>query len=362
MRGYVYVISNKAMLGLVKVGFSTKDPRGRANELGTASPYPYIIEYEVLVDDPKKIEQEAHYILSHLNEGKEWFKCDALTALMAIRKASKGQKIYLENILNKECDSQLKNKDDNSKKSSITETLHLIDNLSKNRDKETAEKLSKAIGVKIVDNSENNLIELNRTDKDSQYDIAQRYLTGNGVRKSLKDAFSYFLSAAKQGHTLAQLATGLSLKNGRGVEKNYDEAILFLQEAAEKGNAEAQFYFAELVYLLLPDAPLCKIKNKSPEDIYLEFMTLSANQEYAPAILALGMNCSIKNNNEAAFSFYKRSAEKNHPLAQRHLADCYLNGNGCKRDLSRAKYWYELASNGKDKIAKDRLANWDSFI
>jgi len=38
MKGWVYVISNKAMSGLVKVGYSTKDPELRAAELShTAS-------------------------------------------------------------------------------------------------------------------------------------------------------------------------------------------------------------------------------------------------------------------------------------------------------------------------------------
>jgi len=34
MKGWVYVITNKAMPSLVKVGFLTKDPGLRAKELG----------------------------------------------------------------------------------------------------------------------------------------------------------------------------------------------------------------------------------------------------------------------------------------------------------------------------------------
>ena len=57
MKGWIYIISNKAMPGLIKVGYSLKDPIGRAAELGTGSPYPYTVEYEALVDHPKKIEK-----------------------------------------------------------------------------------------------------------------------------------------------------------------------------------------------------------------------------------------------------------------------------------------------------------------
>jgi hypothetical protein len=44
MKGYVYVISNAAMPNYIKVGFSTKDPASRAQELGTGSPFSYQVE------------------------------------------------------------------------------------------------------------------------------------------------------------------------------------------------------------------------------------------------------------------------------------------------------------------------------
>lgn len=72
MKGWVYVISNRAMPGLVKVGYSEKDPEERAKELDhTGAPYPYIVEYEILVEGPYEIEQRVHQILSRYLEGKE---------------------------------------------------------------------------------------------------------------------------------------------------------------------------------------------------------------------------------------------------------------------------------------------------
>ena len=47
MKGWVYVISNKAMPGIIKVGYSNKDPKERAAELGTGAPHPYKVEYEI---------------------------------------------------------------------------------------------------------------------------------------------------------------------------------------------------------------------------------------------------------------------------------------------------------------------------
>lgn len=99
MRGWVYVISNKAMPGLIKVGYTMKDPQLRARELNhTGSPHPYIVDYEVLVEDPRRIEQMTHVRLRDLREGKEWFNCEAEVAIAAI-KAVVGQDAIVENYL-----------------------------------------------------------------------------------------------------------------------------------------------------------------------------------------------------------------------------------------------------------------------
>lgn len=92
VRGWVYVISNKAMLGMVKVGYSTKDPELRAVELNhTGTPYPYSVEYDLLTEDPYQVEQMAHKLLSDQREGKEWFRCSIEEAKAAILKATCGR-------------------------------------------------------------------------------------------------------------------------------------------------------------------------------------------------------------------------------------------------------------------------------
>lgn len=71
MKGWVYVITNKAMPGLIKVGFSMKDPELRAAELNnTGSPHPYVVDYEVLVDEPHDVEQTVHGCLKKLQRGE----------------------------------------------------------------------------------------------------------------------------------------------------------------------------------------------------------------------------------------------------------------------------------------------------
>lgn len=79
-------MSNPAMPGIVKIGFSTKDPALRAREFdGSGLPYPYVVEYDVLVENPREVEQRAHKYLSKCREKKEWFRCSAREAIVAIK-------------------------------------------------------------------------------------------------------------------------------------------------------------------------------------------------------------------------------------------------------------------------------------
>ena len=98
MKGWVYVISNQAMPGLVKVGYSLKDPDLRAEELNhTGSPYPYIVEYEMLIEEPLHVEQKVHKFLSNNRERKEWFRCSAEEAVAAIKYVA-GDSLINENF------------------------------------------------------------------------------------------------------------------------------------------------------------------------------------------------------------------------------------------------------------------------
>jgi hypothetical protein len=94
MKGWVYIISNPAMPGLIKVGHSTKDPELRARELNhTGSPHPYIVEYEMLIEEPFRVEQQVHKALVSCRERKEWFRCLAEEAVAVIQRVIEGKAI-----------------------------------------------------------------------------------------------------------------------------------------------------------------------------------------------------------------------------------------------------------------------------
>ncbi len=98
MRGWVYILSNKAMPDLLKVGFTLKDPALRARELEqTGVPHPFVVNYEVMVENPRHLEQRIHLKLAHVRERKEWFRCTLPEAVEAVR-ALVGNDALLENL------------------------------------------------------------------------------------------------------------------------------------------------------------------------------------------------------------------------------------------------------------------------
>ena len=92
VRGWVYVLINKAMPALVKVGYSTKDPSLRADELnGTGLPYQFQVAYDVLVIGPRDVEQQVHRQLELHKEAKEFFRVTPSEAATAIRSVISSQ-------------------------------------------------------------------------------------------------------------------------------------------------------------------------------------------------------------------------------------------------------------------------------
>lgn len=99
MAGWVYIISNKAMPDILKIGYTERTPYIRAYELyNTGCPYPYKVDYAIYVDRPYEVEQKAHELQRENNVGKEWFSCPHDVAVTTIRDAIK--------LLDAKCESE----------------------------------------------------------------------------------------------------------------------------------------------------------------------------------------------------------------------------------------------------------------
>ena len=136
MKGWVYVISNKAMPELVKVGFTMKAPELRAEELNhTGTPHAYVVNYAVLVEDPERHEQRTHIALKGSKEGKEWFRCTVEDAVAGIRQVV-GDKALCEDYKladQKRIDAILaQNKSEEERKKQEADKLRFEEDLRKN--------------------------------------------------------------------------------------------------------------------------------------------------------------------------------------------------------------------------------------
>ena len=80
LSGYVYVLSNPRMPGLVKIGCTTRSVAERVDELNSATgvPSPFVVEAYFAVASPEKVEADIHGQLSrHRVPGREFFEIEA---------------------------------------------------------------------------------------------------------------------------------------------------------------------------------------------------------------------------------------------------------------------------------------------
>jgi len=91
--GRVYVLSNKAMPGLLKIGYTMNTVEGRVKELSSATGVPseFFIEYQVECRDAAGVEALVHQSLhnSRHNNSREFFLISLEDAVNEIRKHAK---------------------------------------------------------------------------------------------------------------------------------------------------------------------------------------------------------------------------------------------------------------------------------
>ncbi|WP_084474722.1 GIY-YIG nuclease family protein [Deinococcus pimensis] len=77
--GYIYVLSNPAFPGVLKIGKTRNDPFDRARQLhSTGVPVPFRVEAAVRVMDMSLVERElhAHFHDTRLSNNREFFRAD----------------------------------------------------------------------------------------------------------------------------------------------------------------------------------------------------------------------------------------------------------------------------------------------
>lgn len=95
-KGWVYVLTNPAFPGLVKIGCTSRTPEGRTRELssGTGVPTRFVVAWACPVSDWRAVETRTHGRLHACrpNGHREFFACSVDQARREIEKAAR---VYL---------------------------------------------------------------------------------------------------------------------------------------------------------------------------------------------------------------------------------------------------------------------------
>ena len=84
MKGYVYILTNESMPGLVKIGRSFYGGGARAVALFSSGvPQPFVVEFEILFADCVEGEREVHDVLQdyRVSGRREFFRCSVPFAI-----------------------------------------------------------------------------------------------------------------------------------------------------------------------------------------------------------------------------------------------------------------------------------------
>ena len=100
IHGYVYILSNEQMPGLLKIGFTERDVEQRVTELssGTGVPGPFITEAYFATETPEEHERQIHRQMAvDRIPGKEFFRADLQTTLRVASKICGCDPEYVRN-------------------------------------------------------------------------------------------------------------------------------------------------------------------------------------------------------------------------------------------------------------------------
>lgn len=159
--------------------------------------------------------------------------------------------------------------------------------------------------------------------------------------------------AAKQGDAAGQALAGYLLASGRGGEADYQQAAYWYRLAAEKGQARAQLGLG----ILLAGTQL---GDPSYGEAF-EWFRKAAEQGNGTAMYYLGVfyqqGLGRPSDKSVAVAHYRRAADVGCIEGQRCLGKAYLAGEGIDRDVISAEAWLRKAARSGDADAMASLGD-----
>ncbi|NBI43925.1 sel1 repeat family protein [[Haemophilus] felis] len=200
--------------------------------------------------------------------------------------------------------SKLVNASDiNNSKQDLTEQLNVTQSVLQDPSALTDEQRRKMILLEAEKENWSKVFELilplaQKKDRESQVNLALLYLKGNGVKKDLAKAYWWLSEAAESGSVKALNNLALFYLEGHYVQKNVAHSAKLFKMSAQSGSVEAMFILGQIYEQEL----------KQPQK---------------------------------SFKWFKKAAEAGNSSAKYRLALMYEFGEGTKKNIPQAIYWYQ---------------------
>ena len=150
---------------------------------------------------------------------------------------------------------------------------------------------------------------------EEQFQKAERYYYGHGVRKNFGLALRAYRKAAEYGHPAAQNRLGWMYEKGEGADADYGQAVEWYRRAAEQGHVNAM------------------------NDLgYMYRQGWGVQQNYSDALRWFG-----------------KAAEKYDSYAEYNMGQMFENGWGVDKDMDEAIRWFRRAAARGHEWAAKRL-------
>lgn len=240
--GYIYVLVNSSMPGLVKVGKTTRLPRERADELSgvTGVPTPFIVAFDQHFADCDAAEVFVHTKLSEkgyrLSEAREFFQAQA------------------------------------------SEVIRIIASIGLN-EFQVADKNQELLPDIVDDEFSSFRLQSSQPSKpwDELIEEAERHYFGlEGYFQDYSEALAAYKSAAKLGSALAYEKIAEMYQNGEGVREDISTAISFYKQGAKLGN---YYCYAKLAHIFCSEGSMDNAK-KAFEKFISGAEAVDWNSEY----------------------------------------------------------------------------------
>jgi hypothetical protein len=227
--GYLYVLVNPSMEGLVKVGRTTRDPKDRVNELSSATGVPtsFLLVFHRFFNETERAEQLVHEMLEEqgyrISPNREFFNAPPHEVIEAI--------LQIDDISPEQTYNNFSsNPAEDDEKESPSQSDDFLDTLEVESG-----------------NSGQELMKL-----------ADAYYYGHGdTLEDYREALRLYKQAAHMGAIEAYKRIGIMYYWGKGCNKNWEKALDFLKEGVKKGDNAC---YAEMAEVFCKDKQFDKAK------------------------------------------------------------------------------------------------------